>query len=132
MLKDKPIEKFDWKDKIILIAEDVETNFLFLEEALRKTEVKIVHAQDGQEAVDFCKSMEHIDLVLMDIKMPNMNGYEATRQIKSFRKDLPIVAQTAFAMAGEKEQILAAGCDDYISKPIKPKDLLALINKYMK
>lgn len=122
---------YNWKEKTLLIAEDVETNYLFMQAALRKTEATLIWAKDGLEAVDFCRENPDIDFVLMDIQMPKLNGYEATKQIKQFRSDLPVVALTAFAMAGEREQSLSAGCDDYISKPIKPKRLLQLISEYI-
>ena len=84
------------------------------------------------EAVKICQSNPDINLVLMDIQMPNMNGYEATQQIRKFNKKVIIAAQTAFAMAGDLEKSIEAGCNDYISKPIKKVELVALIQKYFK
>ncbi len=121
----------NWKDKVILVAEDVPTNFLLVKKSLRKTEVNLIWAKNGQEAVDECKKDQQIDLVLMDIRMPVMNGLEATRQIKPLRKDLPIIAQTAYAMDSDRNRSLDAGCNDYISKPIDLKAFIELISKYI-
>jgi len=122
----------DWKDKIILIAEDEETNFLFIKAALRKTGAQLIWVQNGALAVGECMANPQIDLILMDMKMPIMNGFEATKEIRmKVENHIPIIAQTAFAMAGEKEKTFEAGCDGYLSKPIKPKELLELISQKM-
>jgi len=112
----------------ILIAEDDENSEKLLEMFVRKYCVEILIAKTGWEAVDICQKYPELDLVLMDIKMPEMDGYEATRQIRYFNKNLVIFAQTAFAQRGDREVALAAGCNDYISKPIS-KDLLASMIK---
>lgn len=93
---------------------------------------RLIHCLNGKEAVQLCKENPDIDLVLMDIKMPLMNGYEATKQIKAFRPALPVIAQTAYAMAEDEDKARNAGCDDYVSKPINPEKLLNLIDKYKK
>lgn len=115
----------------ILIAEDDLTSFMFLERVLR-TKFTILHAENGAEAVEICSKTPDISLVLMDIKMPIMNGYDATIQIKKIRPDVPIIAQTAYAFGEEKEKILLSGCDDFITKPIAIKKLLEAIEKYTK
>ncbi len=125
-------KKYIWNNKIILIAEDTVSNYQFLEAALRKTKANLLWAQDGKEAVDMCKANDKINLILMDIQMPVLNGYKAARQIRQFRKDLPIIAETAFAMSGDREKSLEAGCDDYIAKPIKIAELLEKIDKWLK
>jgi len=112
---------------MILVAEDEEINYLFLEEVLNRTGASVIWAKNGQEAVDLFKS-NSIDLVLMDLKMPEMNGYEAMKFIKEQKTGVAIIAQTAFAMSGEREEILEAGFDGYISKPIKIPQLLSIIN----
>jgi PAS domain S-box-containing protein len=118
--------------KYILVAEDEEYNYVFIEEVLSGMNVSLVHAGTGDEAIEICKKNNPvIDLVLMDIKMPGMNGIDATRQIKQFRPDLPIIAQTAFAMRWDKEKALNAGCDDYISKPINHDTLIELVEQYL-
>jgi signal transduction histidine kinase/DNA-binding NarL/FixJ family response regulator len=116
----------------ILIAEDEEVNFMFLEELLSNTGITITRAEDGQKAVNYCIEKEDINLVLMDIRMPVMDGITATQKIKSFRKDLPIVAVTAYALSGDKEKFINAGCDDYLPKPVKREELFLMISKYCK
>ena len=120
-----------WSKKTILIAEDEEVNYTFLVEALSNSNVNIIWAQDGKQAIEICKNTPNIDLILMDIKMPEVDGYEATRMIKSFRPNIPIIAQTAYAMAGEKEKSLKAQCDDFITKPIRVKTLITIVSKYL-
>jgi len=116
----------------ILIAEDDDLNYLFIETILNGNSSKLLRAENGQEAVDLCHQHPEIDLVLMDIKMPVMGGIEATLLIKSFRKDMPIIAVTAFAQTGDENRFREAGCVDYISKPFKKEKLLELIGKYIK
>lgn len=122
-IKQPTLNRLDLSDKTILVVEDVESNFQLISTYLKKTNVKIIWTMNGKEAVEACKTNDAIDLVLMDMQMPVMNGYEATKIIKSFKEDFPIVAVTAFALAGDKEKILKAGCDDYISKPMNAKEL---------
>lgn len=115
----------------ILIAEDEEVNYLFIKEMLKQSGVKLMCAKNGREAIEICSDRPEIDLVLMDIKMPIVNGYDATKEIKKIRPDLPIIAQTAYALSGDEEKAIAAGCDDYISKPIKQDLLIAKLNKFI-
>ncbi|MHC1703295.1 MAG: response regulator [Tenuifilaceae bacterium] len=120
----------NWSNKTILIAEDENSNFRYLEVLLKKTNVKILRAQNGNEAIDvFMKN--RIDLVLMDIKMPIMDGLEATREIKKINDDVPIIAQTAYAMQNDDTNCIEAGCSDYISKPIRPERLMPLLEKFL-
>jgi len=121
-----------WKNKTILIAEDDDINFMFLEEMLHLTNIKIIRARNGKEAVDLVKIISEISLVLMDIQMPVMDGYESTRIIKTIKPELPVIAQTAYAFASEKILSINAGCIDYITKPINLKVLLQKISKYSK
>jgi signal transduction histidine kinase len=120
----------DWNNKIILIAEDEKSNYLFLETILHKTKAKIVWATNGKEAVDLALN-NNISVVLMDIKMPVMDGYEATKKIKQAKNELPVISQTAFVMEGEVEKSLNAGCDDYIHKPINPDLLLMKLFRFL-
>ena len=114
----------------ILIAEDVESNFLYLKAVLSKLNASIFWAKNGVEAVSICE--EHpIDLVMMDLQMPEMNGYEATKILKRKFPTLTIIAQTAFAMSDDREKAMDVGCDDYLAKPIKSKDLLTTVEKYV-
>lgn len=123
------------KDKYtILIAEDEEVNFMVLEMLLLdklKLPCKLLHAKDGLEAVELCKNNLEIDLVLMDIKMPVMDGHKATKRIKEFRQKLPIIAQTAFSTPEEKEKAFLAGCDDFMAKPISKDVLSSVIDKFL-
>ncbi len=121
----------NWKGKVILIVEDNELNSRLLQRMVEPTGAEIIIARDGKPAIEACISNETIDIVLMDIQMPEMDGYEATRMIKSLRPEIPVVAQTAYAMAEEREKIISAGCDDYLSKPIRQKDLLMMLSKYL-
>ena len=124
-------ERTDWSGKTILIAEDEHFNYLFLEKALLKTNINVLRASNGFEAIEKCKDYPDIDIVLMDIKMPEMNGLEATRKIKEFRPELIIIAQTAYAMANDRNECLEAGCDDYLAKPIRKKELMKILSKFM-
>ena len=121
-----------WEGRTILIAEDETVNYMFLEVLFEETGAILIHACDGQEAINAVKSNPKIEIALMDIKMPNVNGLEATRQIKTIRPSLPIIAQTAYAMQDDEYKALQAGCNDYVSKPIDVNKLLNLMKKYLK
>lgn len=123
--------ELNWKDKVILVAEDVTTNFLLIKTALNKTGVNLIWAKNGMEALEECKKAEKLDLILMDVRMPVMDGFEATQIIRKIRPDIPIIAQTSYAMDGDREKSLASGCTDYISKPFNIKDFIGLISKYL-
>lgn len=116
---------------VVLIAEDDESNSFLLSTILRKASINYILACNGKEAVELCRSHNEISLVLMDIKMPVMDGLVATRKIKEFRKDLPIFGVSAFALAGEKERAMRAGCDEYFTKPLESDKLLSLIKKQL-
>ncbi len=119
------------KDKTILIVEDDQDSYDFLKIVLEQSGIKIVLAKNGKESIAICKDNPNIDMVLMDINMQVMNGYIATREIKKLRPKLPIIAQTALAIIGDREKTLEAGCDDYISKPINKDKLMEMINRLM-
>jgi PAS domain S-box-containing protein len=116
---------------LILIAEDDESNYDYLAIVIKLSGYNHIHAANGKEAVDLCRQNPEISLVLMDIKMPVMNGDEATRQIRTFLPELPIIAATAHAQTGDEQRFREAGCNDYISKPINKDKLLAIIRKYV-
>jgi len=116
----------------IVIAEDDEPSIKLISMMVEAYSNEILYAKNGIEAVDFCRSISDIDLILMDIKMPKMNGYEAVKQIRQFNKNVIIIAQTAFALEGEREKTILAGCDDYISKPLTQGMLVELMKKYFK
>ena len=122
------IKRDEIKKLKIIVAEDDEAGFYYLEAILRAIDCEIIHCYDGQAVVDYCKNNPDTDLILMDIRMPVMNGYEAAAEIRKFNGEVVIIAQTAFALAGDKEKALAAGCNDYLSKPIKKADLISTIN----
>jgi hypothetical protein len=118
------------KDMKILIVEDDVTSNTMLEIMIEDYCKAPLLAINGLEAVQLCKDNPDIDFVLMDIKMPELNGYEATKKIREFNKDIIIFAQTAFALPGDKEKAIEAGCNDYISKPYSQGELTGLISKY--
>ncbi|NQU52913.1 MAG: response regulator, partial [Bacteroidetes bacterium] len=116
---------------LILIAEDDINSFFYFQTILSREKVELLHALNGEDAIKLCKNNPGISLILMDIKMPKMDGYEATRKIREFNKDVSIIAQTAYALHGDREKALEAGCDDYIVKPIKKDDLKKMISKHL-
>ncbi len=120
----------DWHDKTILIVEDEHINFRYLQEILKKTQANILRAENGFEAIQTARDNE-VDLILMDIKLPVMDGYEATRQIREFNKDVPIIAQTAYVMSGEEEKTKEAGCNDYLTKPLRIKTVLETLAQFL-
>ena len=124
-------KSYNWEGKTILIAEDEEFNFLYLREIMAPTGATILRALDGEMAVQICQN-SMVDIVLMDIKMPRMNGLEATRKIRIFNKHLPVIAQTAYALIEDSEKCLGAGCTHYLTKPISSKALLGLVDQYLK
>ena len=113
----------------ILIAEDDEASEMLISIIVKDFCTEILKAKTGKETIEICRNNPDINLILMDIQMPEINGYEATHQIRQFNKEVIIIAQTAFALSGDYEKALAAGCDDYITKPINKKLLLELISK---
>jgi len=121
-----------WEGRTILIAEDEIVNYMFLEVLFEETGATLIHACDGQQAIDAVKTTPAIELVLMDIKMPNVNGLDATRQIKAIRPQLPVIAQTAYAMQDDEYKALQAGCNDYVSKPIDANKLIGLMKKHLR
>lgn len=123
--------KYNWKDKVILIAEDIFTSVKYYQAALKRTNSSILVAKNGKEAVNLVRENNNIDLVLMDIHMPELNGFEATKEIKRINKKIPILVQTAYILSGEKEKSFKAGCDDFLTKPISLNKLLDVVNNYI-
>ncbi len=117
--------------KTILVAEDEDSNYMLLEIFLKDLKFKLIRARDGVEAVELCKLFPMIDLVLMDIKMPVMNGYEATKEIRKLFPMLPVIAQTAYSNDTDRNHASECGCIDFISKPIEQQALLALLSKHL-
>lgn len=114
-----------------LIAEDEISNFVYLKKLLISSGAIILHASNGQEAIDIVSENPAVDLIFMDIKMPVVDGIEATKLIKHTHPLLPIIATTAYAMTGDRERCLASGCDGYVSKPIRKNELYRIIKKVM-
>ncbi len=121
---------YKWDNKVILVVEDEDLNYKVLESALARTNAKILRANDGLEAIQLVKDQD-FNLVLMDIQIPKVDGYIATKEIKKIRSSIPVIAQTSFAMSGEKERCIEAGCDDYLAKPLNLAALLSIIDKYI-
>lgn len=119
----------DLKNKTILVVEDIDINFKLIQAIFSRTNVNLIKAGDGVEAIDRFKANKNIDLVLMDIKLPGISGYEVTKLLKEIRKDVPIIAQTAYSMDGDEEKALEAGCDEYISKPINKNELMEKVER---
>ncbi len=120
-------EKF--KGKKILIVEDDPVSTEFLKEVLTSLNMEMTNTASGEEAVRICHDDHTIDLVLMDIQLAGIDGYEATRNIKSIHPALPVVAQTAYALQGDREKAIKAGCDEYIAKPIRISHLLEIFDR---
>ena len=120
-----------FKNKNILVAEDDDINYMYLEEILSKTSVSYSRAKNGKETLEMYLENSNYDLILMDIKMPYMNGLDVTMEIRRMNTDIPIIAQTAYAFEEERQHALKIGCNDYISKPIKRETLIAIIEKYL-
>ena len=120
-------EQLDLTGKTILIVEDEPNNRELLEILLEETHAKILSTAYGLEAFEIVAEQQ-IDLILMDIRLPDSNGLEITAEIRKTHPNLPIIAQTAFALSGDKQKALDAGCDAYISKPVKRNDLMEIID----
>jgi len=119
------------KDKTILVAEDNLLNYKLIEAILAKTEARISWAKDGVEAVEFVSSGHEFDLVLMDIRMPNMDGFQATQEIRKLKKELPVIAITAYGRGDEKDLAMNTGFNDYLTKPVSSEKLIETVNKYI-
>ncbi|MBK7029278.1 MAG: response regulator [Bacteroidales bacterium] len=118
-------------DPVILVAEDDEFNYKFLEIILKKANFKVLRAENGVEAIENCRTHAEICLVLMDIKMPIMGGIEATKEIKALNPNLPVIALTAYVSTQDEYEALLSGCDEFISKPVNRVKLLELMNKLL-
>ncbi len=122
----------DWSKYELLLAEDVESNYLYIKELLAPTKIKILRARDGVEAVELFESTPEINIILMDILMPGMDGYEATTEIRKIRPAVPVIAQSAFTFEGDMQDGLYAGCfNDYIMKPFTREILVGVMKKYL-
>ncbi|MEA3443774.1 MAG: ATP-binding protein, partial [Bacteroidota bacterium] len=127
IIADKNTLLSDFSNKTILIVEDDESSYFYFASTLKTTGANIIWVMDGFKAIEICKNNFSVDLILMDIRLPKLSGYAATKEIKAMHPNLPIIAQTAYAMPGEKQKCFDAGCDDYLTKPILPNDLIMSI-----
>lgn len=125
------MDEHKYDNIIVLIVEDIESNHLLIDKSLSKAGIQTLWASDGATAVALCKDFNNIDLVLMDLRLPKMDGYEATRLIRNDRPNLPIIAQTAYVMPYEKAKVLDAGCNDLITKPYRSSEIVAIVKKYL-
>jgi len=125
------LPSYDWSEKCILVVDDIEVNYHLINVLLRNTKVKTLWAANGAEAITVFDNNPGINLILMDIRMPVMDGYEATMIIRKTNKKVPIIAQTAYAMYEDATKCIGAGCNDFIEKPILAPVLLPIIDKYI-
>lgn len=125
------IDNPDWKNNTMLVVDDNPATIQYFKAVLKPTKAKLLIAINGENAIDIVKN-HRLDIVLMDIMLPGISGLQATSVIKKLKPDLPIIAQTAYALSGDREKALKGGCNDYISKPINRDELIKVINKYIK
>jgi PAS domain S-box-containing protein len=122
----------DSDERVILVVEDEIYNFLFVEQVLQNRGIRVLHAENGLVAIELVEKTPNIGMILMDIRMPGIDGYEATRRIKEINPDLPVIALTALALSGDREKAMEAGCDDYLKKPVLSDELLMIVDKNYK
>lgn len=124
-------EQCRFKDRTVLVVEDQYSNYYLLEILLNRWGIKTIRAATGYEAIEECQNNSSINLVLMDIRLPDLNGFEATKEIRKTNPNLPIIAQTAHVGYNDCENATEAGCNDYIPKPIRKDLLYELLLKYL-
>ena len=124
-------EEYNWNNYTVLVVEDDIINFKVIKAMLRNTKINVIHANNGRKAIEYSQSCPQIDIILMDVHLPEINGLEATTKILNINNKLPIIAQTANAMSDDKDRCIEAGCVDYISKPIDMNELLIKISRYL-
>jgi CheY-like chemotaxis protein len=120
------------KGNNILVVEDDEINTYYFLEILQSTGARIIYAKNGQEAVEKVNMLDDINIILMDLKMPVMDGYEAFQKIREIKQHIPVIAQTAYAMENDRKKIMDFGFDGYIKKPIDKQELYGLLNQFLK
>jgi CheY-like chemotaxis protein len=125
------ISDISFNGEHLLIAEDDDINFQYLQEVFHSYNLRITRAVNGMETVETVDKTSDIDLILMDIQMPQLDGLSATKIIRKKNTTVPIIAQTAYAFTSDKIKSLNAGCNDYLSKPTKPGELISIVYKYL-
>ncbi len=125
------LSDYEFNNELILIAEDEDYNYKYLETALAKYKLQLIRSKTGRETIEKALSDDHIQLILMDIQMPDLTGIEATVEIRKLKPELPIIAQTAYAMNNDKQKFMAIGCTDYLAKPIKKEQLIRTIYEHL-
>jgi len=125
-------QSYNWSNKSILVADDEPNNIKFIEKSLAPTKIKLFQAENGGEAVRIFKENPTINIVLMDIRMPDMDGVEAIKLIRNENRNIPIIAYTAYALTMDEMNALNYGCNDYISKPTNPQFLIQKVNEFLK
>ncbi len=129
---DTKIYPYDWQDKVILVVEDDEPNFKYFEFLLQEVNTTVLCVKNGLDAIEICCSEDQkVDLVLIDVLIPFVNGADATREIRKYRKELPIIAISAYDTFENRERCFLAGCNDFIPKPVLPEKLLETIACYL-
>ena len=123
--------EYNFKNKIIIVAEDEDMNYILIKKILEQTNATIIRAVDGEDLLKKIEGKDNIDLILMDMSMPKMDGFEATEKIRNAGIQIPIIAQTALSESHEKEKVIDVGCNDFIEKPILKDKLFELIAKYL-
>ena len=125
------LPKYRWNSKNILVVEDDETSAFLLDTFLKRTGARISYTTDGNEAVEFVRQHPETDLILMDVQLPDKNGFTATREIKSFASQVVVIAQTAYAFSMDYHEAMRAGCDAYLTKPLNMSLLLDKMDSYL-
>ncbi len=121
--------QLNWENKTIVVVDDTEINFVLIKTQLRKTKANIVWLKNGLEVIEYIREQRTVDVILMDIRMPVIDGIQATKEIKQIAPNIPIVIQTASVIGNAYEEISSSGCDDAIFKPIMPNNLIEILNK---
>lgn len=125
------ILRYNWEHLVFLIAEDIEMNYLFLAEALKRTGVKLLWAVNGKQAIEIVESTPKLDMLITDIQMPEMDGFAVTYKVSQLKPELPIIGYTAYSYEGVREKMILAGAKECLIKPFEPKKLLLTIRKYL-
>jgi len=124
-------QEYRWNTKHILVVEDDESSAFLLGEILKGTGASIDYSSDGEEAIEFVRNNPDTDLVLMDIHLPRKDGFTATREIKAFAQNVVVIAQTAYALSSNHREAREAGCDEFLTKPLRPAILLDKMNGFL-